>query len=560
MDPYDERRLTEEVLHLHSLWRRGPPKNCKSIPNHSAIAVANVANRIPSNKRPGGPQPPKAKKKKKKPRPAPDHPQESGPEWPCPEPVQNQPSTSSGWPAIQPCATPAAQPVSSEERAKLSALQLQYKEFKACRGFFARNADSGSEVEEEEEEEEEENDGGITKIEEYKFFLKMFVENSELGAYYEKNYECGSFCCLVCGGMGKKKSGKRFKSCVGLVQHSISISRTKKKRAHRAFGLVICRVLGWDVDRLPIIVLKGEPLSRSLADSGEPEVQPEDNHVAKEGGCGVKSENDDQKNEEKLEEDKAAEDPDSNAKNSSSGENVNGCKENDVNMQEENTDNSIPGMGSDKEEMKNLPVLQPISKACKEFFAGFSPSTSDELNDGDGLEEREEFKFFLKLFTENDDLRGYYESNYEDGEFVCLACEGAGKKTPKGFKTCGRLLQHSTSLAKNRIGENLPHDADRAKMLKMKTLAHRAYSSAVCKVLGWDVEELPSVVLKGEPLGRSLTKPGVSKDEIGNVNYSISGDPMENGSIEASKLRDDAVCKMNDLVGNYSDRDQQIAG
>lgn len=50
------------------------------------------------------------------------------------------------------------------------------------------------------------------------------------------------------------------------------------------------------------------------------QVQPEDNHVAKEGGSGVKSENDDQKNEEKLEEDKAAEDPDSNAKNSSSGE------------------------------------------------------------------------------------------------------------------------------------------------------------------------------------------------------------------------------------------------
>ncbi|KAF8025870.1 hypothetical protein BT93_F2641 [Corymbia citriodora subsp. variegata] len=41
---------------------------------------------------------------------------------------------------------------------------------------------------------------------------------------------------------------------------------TKKRRVHRAFGLAICRVMGWDVERLPLIVAKGEPLSRSLVD------------------------------------------------------------------------------------------------------------------------------------------------------------------------------------------------------------------------------------------------------------------------------------------------------
>ncbi|KAF2287311.1 hypothetical protein GH714_039603 [Hevea brasiliensis] len=56
-----------------------------------------------------------------------------------------------------------------------------------------------------------------------------------------------------------------FKGCLGLVQHAIAILRTKRKRAHRALGQVICRVLGWDFGRLPVVVLKDEPLSQSLA-------------------------------------------------------------------------------------------------------------------------------------------------------------------------------------------------------------------------------------------------------------------------------------------------------
>ena len=72
---------------------------------------------------------------------------------------------------------------------------------------------------------------------------------------------------MVCGGIGKKV-WKRFKDCLGLLQHSTAISNTKKKQAHRAFGKVVCKVLGWDIDRLPTIVSKGEPLGQSLAKSG----------------------------------------------------------------------------------------------------------------------------------------------------------------------------------------------------------------------------------------------------------------------------------------------------
>ncbi|PPS19644.1 hypothetical protein GOBAR_AA00940 [Gossypium barbadense] len=52
-------------------------------------------------------------------------------------------------------------------------------------------------------------------------------------------------------------------------RHYMSISKTKCKTTNRAFGLVVCKVLGWDIDRLLVILLKGEPLSRILANSSE---------------------------------------------------------------------------------------------------------------------------------------------------------------------------------------------------------------------------------------------------------------------------------------------------
>ncbi|XP_011654042.2 uncharacterized protein LOC101208512 isoform X3 [Cucumis sativus] len=490
MDPYSEERLTQEVLHLHALWHRGPPpRNPIPTHNHSSTPLANP---IPSNKRPIGPDKPKNKNKnKKKTTPRPTTTTRLRPNWPCPQPLQNQPSTSSWWPPIQPVPTPAAQPVSSEDRQNLAALQLQDEGSDACREFFARNADSESD---EEEEEEEEDDWEMMESKEYKFFLKMFVENEELRVYYEKNCESGLFCCLVCGGMGKKKSGKRFKNCLGLVQHSISISGTKKKRAHRAFGLVVSRVFGWDVDRLPTIVLKGEPLSRSLANSGD--LKPEEIHVDNKYEVVSVNVNED---EQKLEEVKTAEDPTSNSKDLISGE-------------------------------------VTILRACKEFNGAFFGSMNDddasEKELMDGAEESEEFKFFLKLFTENENLRRYYENHYGDGEFTCLACKLAGRKM-KSFKTCSRLLQHSTHLGKNNT-QNQGQKPQKTEVLKTGMLAHRAYTLVVCKVLGCDIEMLPAIVLEGEALGRSLTKSDVSKlqdKSVGKMQSSNTDDIVEDDSV-----------------------------
>lgn len=207
----------------------------------------------------------------------PDPPPDLGPEWPCPEPLEPG-LEASGWPALKPVSTPRDQPLSADEHAYFAAIQLQYKAAEVCRKFFTKRVDFNAN--EDEDEDEDDNGGdeddemieeGSDENEESRFFLLMFVEDSELRSYFEKNYETGDFCCLVCRGIGKK-AWKRYKGCVGLVQHSIAISKTKRKRAHRAFGQVVCKVLGWDIDRFPTIVLKDEPLSRSLAKSVELQV------------------------------------------------------------------------------------------------------------------------------------------------------------------------------------------------------------------------------------------------------------------------------------------------
>lgn len=95
---------------------------------------------------------------------------------------------------------------------------------------------------------------GEEGFQDYDFFVKLFKQDDGLREYYEKNRENGVFCCLVCCGV-REKGWKRFKDCSSLVQHSISIAKTSKRRAHRAYCKVVCEILGWDVNSLPSIVL-----------------------------------------------------------------------------------------------------------------------------------------------------------------------------------------------------------------------------------------------------------------------------------------------------------------
>ncbi|XP_010274472.1 PREDICTED: uncharacterized protein LOC104609781 isoform X2 [Nelumbo nucifera] len=267
--PSLEHLWRDEVLYLHSLWHQGPPRTPNADSNPKPTSSTN--NALRANNPTAFKQSSKKKRRKKKKKnkesrskekkdsnPPVAVPDVAWPVEPAPEPLQE-----TGWPDLNPQSVPTTRPASEEEQAKLGALQLQQKGLKACQDFFLSNAGSDDEG----EDDEDLMDVGEEESQEFQFFLGVFTEDGELRNYYEKNWEGGEFCCLVCGGIGKKV-GKRFKNCVALVQHSTGIAKTKKKRAHRAFGQAICRVLGWDIHRLPSIVLSvGQPLGQWLTNS-----------------------------------------------------------------------------------------------------------------------------------------------------------------------------------------------------------------------------------------------------------------------------------------------------
>lgn len=195
-----------------------------------------------------------------------DPPRSPGPEWPCPASL-DPPAT--GWPKSKPKSNPPPPPheVSPQEKERLVALKAQNKACQAFREFLV-----GSDGDDDDDDDGDSDDG----LEEYEeFFVGVFKEDDELRGYYQRRFESGEFCCLVCGAVGKKKTGKKYKDCVGLVQHSMSVLRTVKRRAHRAFGQAVCKVLGWDIDRLPNIVMKGEPLLGVEMKPAEAEVMNE---------------------------------------------------------------------------------------------------------------------------------------------------------------------------------------------------------------------------------------------------------------------------------------------
>ncbi|CAK8561375.1 unnamed protein product [Lathyrus sativus] len=262
MNPFDGQRLRDEVIYLHSLWHQGPPQQpnpCHRIPFSSSLQpLLHRHSFAPSHTRSLLPVPSTAfkknRKKKKKKEPKPD-----SPTWPCPH---SSDSPQTGWPEPKPQSDPPP-PLQPQEKERLSALEVQNKVCKAFREFLSG---SGSDDEEDnDDDDDDDSDGRLGEFEE--FFIRVFMEDNELMRYYQRCFENGEFCCLVCGA-AEKKSWKKYKDCVGLVQHSISILRTANKKAHRAFGQAVCKVLGWDIHRLPTIVITGEPLRCSI--EGEP--------------------------------------------------------------------------------------------------------------------------------------------------------------------------------------------------------------------------------------------------------------------------------------------------
>ncbi|KAI4374681.1 hypothetical protein MLD38_012648 [Melastoma candidum] len=245
MDPYEE-RLRDEVIYLHSLWHQGPPSRRPSKPNPNPIPVSRTSNRFKKQLHRHGHK-----------HPSPPAQQAYSAEWPVDtRPTKSPPPWSPHAPTAHSAPTPEAG--SQKQQAKLPPGRMQWEFLDTFRKFLGitngeNHADNNRD--------EDEDDAGVVAVEEcreYAFFLEVFVNNAQLREYFEKHYEKGEFWCFAC------VKNKKFKSCHSLLQHAITVSKTAWKRAHKALALVVCRVLGWDLERLPVIELKGQPLSQSL--------------------------------------------------------------------------------------------------------------------------------------------------------------------------------------------------------------------------------------------------------------------------------------------------------
>ncbi|TVU12558.1 hypothetical protein EJB05_46209, partial [Eragrostis curvula] len=126
--------------------------------------------------------------------------------------------------------------------------------FARAAGLYAPAADgSDDEGFESEGNEEEEAEAAA-------FFTGMFGRDGALRGHYEAGWEAAvSHAWRALGGR-REGEGEGFRGCVGLVQPARDASRNERPGAHRALAAIVCRVLGWDIERLPSIVI--DPAAR----------------------------------------------------------------------------------------------------------------------------------------------------------------------------------------------------------------------------------------------------------------------------------------------------------
>ncbi|XP_042517424.1 nucleolin-like [Macadamia integrifolia] len=404
VSPTLEQQWREEVLYLHSLWHKGPPRNPNPKPISNNLGSSNSttykskANNLGASNSTTfkkGKSKQRVAQKKKDPKPV-----VSEVEWPCgPDP---EPRQETGWPELNPKSDQATRPATAEEQAKFAALHLQQKGLKACQDFFSSNACS-------DDEEEDLMDDDDDDDEEFKFFLGIFTDDSDLRSYYEKNWESGEFCCLVCGGTGKKV-WKRFKNCVALVQHSTAISKTKRRAAHRAFGKTVCRVLGWEIHRLPSIVLSLDgPLGHSNA-KAESEVGLKENNAQKEdlheNFVDLVSNDDDEDDDDYTVDDDDDDDDDDSDDN---GDDNDGDDDDDDDDDHGEVDSEDHNIGVEKEDFEGKLVgCQAGSKKEEELHQKELTSETVEMK-GAYKEEETDYRMNKELVAENQEKEGLQE-------------------------------------------------------------------------------------------------------------------------------------------------------
>ncbi|CAL5051123.1 unnamed protein product [Urochloa decumbens] len=233
-----ERRLAEEVLHLHSLWHRGPPDPVPNPEPEPAPAQSHSADRKTKTS---------DRKRRKLDAAAAAEPKDTGSEWAiAPAPPNSSPKS---WPDAAPSSsTPAKPPPPPASPGALA----QQKALRAAAEFFSNRGDSSSSDSSDDDEEGSEEQEGEQDA--AGFLTGLFERDAALRGHYERGCESGQFACMVCAA-GTRKA-RRFGGCKALVQHAHDATpRYGRRRAHRALAAVLCRVLGWDVARLPSIVI-----------------------------------------------------------------------------------------------------------------------------------------------------------------------------------------------------------------------------------------------------------------------------------------------------------------
>ncbi|KAL8032010.1 hypothetical protein ABFX02_13G065900 [Erythranthe guttata] len=544
MDPQYEQRLRDEVIYLHSLWHQGPPRAASAgagAARHHLQPANNtqfkkVRNRGARNKKNTANNPDAA---------APEPISSPGIEWKCPTPPP--PASTSGWPSLAAKPDPNLLPrISAEDQLKSAARRAHHHAIRAVHEFFRSNSDGDSDSVDSGS--DEDNDGGDDSMDEdcgrgeYSFFFNLFKEDAELRDYYSKNFAKGEFSCLVCGAVGGKKMGKKYAGCLPLVQHSISIGKTKKKKkAHKAFALAVCKVLSWDIDRLPAIVSSLSDKPREAEGNGKNNVDS------------VEGKNDNADQESGLV-------GTGNLSNGDDGHmNSLTCPSLEWKLPTPPLAEAASGWPSwkAKTDPKPIPVSpedQLISAArhahqnainvVRDFFrcnnndddSDAMDCSSDEDDDDSSNEEddaRGEYNFFFKVFKEDAELRECYEKNFAKGEFSCLVCGAiGGKKMGKKYTGCLALVQHSIAAGKTK-----------------KKRAHKAFALAVCKVISWDIDQLQTVASllsdkSGETEGNSDNKE--SSRTVDNLD-SVEG--KNDNAVQESVPVDTEILKSNDDDG-----------
>ncbi|CAA2998572.1 Hypothetical predicted protein [Olea europaea subsp. europaea] len=254
MDPHYEQILRDEVTYLHSLWHRGPPRPAPAAPVPAPAPAPAPDSLRPSSttqfKKEKKPRRRRGRKNKQKLKSTnPESKPSAGTEWPCASP----PAPTADWVPFETPSNQTPNLISPEAQEIFWAKQAHQKALGAVTEFIrSKYIDDDGDVIDSSDGDDDlmgDDDGPVG----YSFFVKLYMEDVELREYYKKNYANGEFICLVCGAVGGKKTCKRFKNCVALVQHSITVARIKK-HAHRAYSQAICKILGWDINRLPSIV------------------------------------------------------------------------------------------------------------------------------------------------------------------------------------------------------------------------------------------------------------------------------------------------------------------